>query len=688
MVFQKMDDKYAVFIKDVDKEYGKNVVLRKMCMRVERGTIYGLLGASGCGKTTLLKTVVGTSRVDGGEISILGGRPGDGESAFPGPKVGYMPQDIALCGEFTVQDAVLYYGRIFGMSDALILERYMNLHQLLELPPHDRYLRNCSGGEQRRVSLAATLIHKPDLLIMDEPTVGLDPVIRERIWNHLLEITRTEKTSVIITTHYVEECRNVDTVGFMRNGRLLAEDSPKLLLEKYDVETLEQVFLILATNDAGHVSYNLPVTQSKEKPIKKSANCCRWKKKFSVNKRRFRALIDKNWKQFYRNITGIFFLLSFPVMEIGAFLSSVGGDVRNIPIGIINSESTNCSNYTNTTAVPYDYFYCHFQNLSCRFLSYIDDPMIEKRYYSSLDPAMLGVKKGEIAGIIYLSDNFTYYFEKRIENLNDEHGEIIDFSQIKIWLDMSNYQIGSSLKYKLVEKYNEFQDAVFTECEFNLQVYHSPLRMDNFYVGSNKHEPFIIFMLPGILITIQFFLSAVMTSQIIVTERHDGVWDRSVVAGVTSMEITLSHFVLQCAVSLIQTLELMFCTFALYRQEYVGSLWLMFLLVFSQGVCGMAYGFFISVISTDHTMANVVLTGLYLPVNLLSGWMWPVEGMMYGLRVVARCLPLTVAIESFRNIFKKGWDLSYVRVMDGFLIGTVWTVFFGVLSVCLISRKR
>ncbi|CAH1102722.1 unnamed protein product [Psylliodes chrysocephalus] len=688
-----MDDKYAVFIKDVTKIYGKQAVLKKMCMSVERGTIYGLLGASGCGKTTLLKSVVGTTKVEKGEIRVLGGRPGDGKYAFPGPKVGYMPQDTALCGEFTVRDAVFYFGRIFRMTDDLILERYNNLHQMLELPPHDRYLRNCSGGEQRRVSLAATLIHKPELLIMDEPTVGLDPVMREKIWNHLYEITRSEKTSVIITTHYVEECRNVDTVGFMRKGRLLAEESPKLLLDTYRAETLEQVFLILAQNDVNLKRSSISVLENNAQNTiqveQRRTNCGTWKRRFTVDKRRFRALIDKNWKQFYRNITGIFFLLSFPVMEIGAFLSSVGGDVRNIPVGIINNEIRDCSNFTsNGTAIPYDYFYCHFHNMSCRFLSYVDDPMIQKMYYPTLEDAMLGVKNGEIAGIIHLSQNFTYFFEKRFEDLRNENSEILDLSQIKIWLDMSNYQIGSSLKYKLVQKYNDFQDAVLTECGFDLKLYHEPLRIDNFYVGSNKHEPFIIFMLPGILITIQFFLGAVMTSQIIITDRHDGVWDRSIVAGVTSMEITLSHFILQLALCVIQTIELMFCTFVLYQLEYIGSLSLMFLLVFSQGVCGMAYGFFVSVISTDHTMANVVLTGLYLPVNLLSGWMWPVEGMVYGLRVLARCLPLTVAIESFRNIFKKGWDLSYIQVLDGFLIGIVWTIFFGLLSVYLISKKR
>ncbi|KAI2474063.1 ATP binding cassette (ABC) protein subfamily G member, 20-like [Diabrotica virgifera virgifera] len=595
---EESEDNYAVQITDVDKFFGSNIVLSKLCMKVKRGRIYGLLGASGCGKTTLLKAVVGTCKIDSGEINVLGKLISEGNDEFPVSKLGYMPQDIALCGEFTVQDAIFYFGRLFGMKHKDILERYDKLYNLLELPPHDRYLRNCSGGEQRRVSLAATLVHKPDLLILDEPTVGLDPLIRERIWQHLLELTRTDNVTVIITTHYVDECRDVDT-----------------------------------------------------------------------NR-------------------GIFFLLSFPLLEIGAFLTSVGRDVSNIPIGIVNNELMDCANFTpNGTTDPFAFFQCHFYNMSCRFLTHLEDPMINKIFYPNIDDAMLGVKQGDISGIIYMPKNFSENFELRFDT-RDPDDIVVDFSQIKVWLDMSNYQIALSMKQKLIEKYKDFQESVFTECKFVLKLYDQPLRMDNFYVGSNKNEPFLVFMIPGILITIQFFLGAVMTSQTIITDRHDGVWDRSVVAGVTSMEISLSHLILQSIIVFFQTGELMFCAFVLYQLEYVGSISLMFLLVLSQGICGMAYGFFISVISTDHTMANVVLTGLYLPVNLLSGWMWPVEGMVYGLRILARIFPLTIAIESLRNVLKKGWTIQYLGVIDGFLIGGAWTIFFGAVSVYILSIKR
>lgn len=98
------------------------------------------------------------------------------------------------------------------MEDELIEERFYKLSKMLDLPPEDRFLKNCSGGQQRRVSFAASMVHMPELLILDEPTAGVDPVLRDRIWNYLAEITQKENMAVIITTHYIEECRQAHKV--------------------------------------------------------------------------------------------------------------------------------------------------------------------------------------------------------------------------------------------------------------------------------------------------------------------------------------------------------------------------------------------------------------------------------------------------------------------------------------------
>lgn len=183
---------------------------------------YGLLGASGCGKTTLLSCIVGRRSIDSGEIFVLGGKPGTRGSGVPGKRVGYMPQEIALYGEFSIQETMMYFGWIFGMETKEILERLQFLLNFLDLPSEKRLVKNLSGGQQRRVSFAVALMHDPELLILDEPTVGVDPLLRQSIWNHLVHITKAGQKTVIITTHYIEEARQAHTVSEARR------DYPKI----------------------------------------------------------------------------------------------------------------------------------------------------------------------------------------------------------------------------------------------------------------------------------------------------------------------------------------------------------------------------------------------------------------------------------------------------------------------------
>lgn len=154
-------------------------------------------------------------------------------------------QEIALLDEFSVAETIFYFGRIYGMEEDRIYARYNELCKLLDLPDGTRQVCKCSGGQQRRISFACALVHEPELLILDEPTVGLDPLLRERIWTYLLETTRTTKLAVIITTHYIEETKMATRVGLMRNGILLAEDSPQQILNFYNVTSLEDAFLQL-----------------------------------------------------------------------------------------------------------------------------------------------------------------------------------------------------------------------------------------------------------------------------------------------------------------------------------------------------------------------------------------------------------------------------------------------------------
>lgn len=232
--FEISDDNLAVQISSGYKSYGDYEVLKNLNMNVPTGAIYGLLGPSGCGKTTILRSIVGRLSLDSGEINVLGKKPGARKHGIPGPLVGYMPQEITLYGEFNINETLNFFGMLHNMKKEDVESRKEFLLEFLNLPSKSKLVKNLSGGQKRRVSMAIALLQEPKLLILDEPTVGVDPLLREKIWSHLIDIAKTSQTTIMITTHYIEEARKADRVGLMRNGKLLAEQSPDFLLQKYN----------------------------------------------------------------------------------------------------------------------------------------------------------------------------------------------------------------------------------------------------------------------------------------------------------------------------------------------------------------------------------------------------------------------------------------------------------------------
>ncbi|CAG2179399.1 unnamed protein product [Oppiella nova] len=198
-------NKLMVEIRKLCFKYDSKGFIDKLNMSVPKSAIYGLLGPSGCGKTTLLRLILGLIKPKSGTIKINGKPPGSSANNIPGIGVGFMPQELALFQEITLNEALKYFSRLYGMSDELTLSRIRFLVDFLDLPDADRLIGTMSGGQKRRV-------HNPPLLILDEPTVGTDPVLRERIWEHLVVLSRKESTTIIITTHYIEEARRAHVV--------------------------------------------------------------------------------------------------------------------------------------------------------------------------------------------------------------------------------------------------------------------------------------------------------------------------------------------------------------------------------------------------------------------------------------------------------------------------------------------
>jgi len=218
----------VVEVNDLSFSYGTNQVLNGLSLSVMEGEIFGVLGANGSGKTTLMRMMVGLLSRDGGTLAIYGESPSPRQAG----QVGYMPQLNALYQELSVRENVDFFARMYGMSDRRRRARQVtdSIDLVGLMPRIDDQVLNLSGGMRQRVSLAIALVHRPPLLLLDEPTVGLDPDLRFIFWGHFRRMADSG-TTIMISSHTMDDAAHCDRLAFLRDGRVIALDTPASLRE-------------------------------------------------------------------------------------------------------------------------------------------------------------------------------------------------------------------------------------------------------------------------------------------------------------------------------------------------------------------------------------------------------------------------------------------------------------------------
>lgn len=231
----------CVSIRSVSKTFGTVEVLKDIDLEIQQGEIFGLLGPSGAGKTTLVKELAGLEVPTSGEIDVF-------QEKMPSlpliEKLGYMAQSDALYMELTARENLEFFTALYGLRKRERKQRLVEVMELVQLTDHlEKQVSNYSGGMKRRLSLAIALLHKPELLILDEPTVGIDPVLRRSVWEAFHQLKEEGKT-LIVTTHVMDEAEKCDRLGLMREGRLIAVGTPGELKQETDSNSIEEAFLV------------------------------------------------------------------------------------------------------------------------------------------------------------------------------------------------------------------------------------------------------------------------------------------------------------------------------------------------------------------------------------------------------------------------------------------------------------
>lgn len=239
----------TIQVKDLAQGYGKNIVISDINLSVKSGEILGLIGPSGAGKTTLINSIMGMLKPKQGSVTVLG-------ESMPNRKIlariGFMAQADALYETLTARENLIFFGQMQNMNQKDLPAQIEYATKVVNLDEDlDKHVSDYSGGMKRRLSLAIALVADPEILILDEPTVGIDPELRQQIWQELHRLGKEGKT-ILLTTHVMDDAEESDSLLMIRNGVAIAQGQPDRLIKEFKVKSVEEVFLKAGRQQDAH----------------------------------------------------------------------------------------------------------------------------------------------------------------------------------------------------------------------------------------------------------------------------------------------------------------------------------------------------------------------------------------------------------------------------------------------------
>ncbi|XP_074595382.1 ABC transporter G family member 20-like [Brevipalpus obovatus] len=663
--------------------YGKGSVdiLRNVYVSVPKAEIYCLLGPSGCGKTTLLRCIVGRLNPSDGDISLFGLALGHPHLRVPGSDVGYMPQEYALYDNLSIEENVLHFGRVTQMSGTDLKDRYKDLSQLFDLPRGDQLIRTLSGGQRRRVSLICCLIHKPKLAILDEPTAGLDPLLCQKIWYYLNTLAKINKTTVLITTHYIEEARRAGKIGFMRKGRLMVEGDPYRLMKNYKKKSLEDVFLqlcdrrrkstMITAHELKAFAEMREESSAKNDEIPRTDCCLESPSKTIVWLGILFALIRTNIRIESRDPLSLMLQYVIPFVLMILAMICFGGSPIGIKLGYVNDDFG-------------------WINLGREYISMIDDRMVEKIRYWNTSEAAADAHSGYIWGYLHIPSNFDFAIARRAtfnETLTDE--EAINRSTIVLNADMSHKIVTTavtrSLQNSLMDwirkQYKDFNKSVMNAEPYitiGEPIYGEYRRFDD--TGHRR------FVMPGFVLNVYLAICMAISSISLISQRQSQTLERSMVCGVTSGQVLVSHMIARIILNVVFLLSLAYGGNYFLESDYDDEIATHVAILFLQMICGTLLGIFFASIFDGMSGALNIIAAVYIILLFTTGSIWPIESIPIGLRYIAITLPVTGSSEAYRSALYRGWSIMHPYIWPRILIACGWLFCFALIGFFLFKR--
>ncbi|XP_015787578.1 ABC transporter G family member 23-like [Tetranychus urticae] len=657
-------------------------ILNNVDLNLPRGQIYGLLGPSGCGKTTLLRCFIGSIIPQVGDLFIFGRRPYESELGIPGPNVGYMPQEIALHSNLTVYENLMYFGIVYQIPFGDLTKRCNDLIEKFHLEPFkSQCVRTLSGGQARRLSLLVALLNESPLIILDEPTVGVDPVLRETCWNYLAKLAELQNCTIIVSTHYIEEARKANRIGFMRKGKIIVEDEPGRLMNIHSTTSLDQVFFKLCSvrrksticnprdlkifqQRMARAGKNIALGQypskswfpTEIKPSTVSASIKQWLSLWS-------SLTLNNIFNEFRDPLVLSLQYSVSCWTILLFYFCIGNPPTGLKLAIVNNGSS-------------------FIDMGSAFIDSINGSMFIKQSYDSFDVAMADARKAPFWGVLWIPEDFTETLMLDKSSLNTTI-EKVRSGQMKISVDMGNRIVAGMGLRGLFNAFMSFMLSTMKMIGLDEKLASFPIQIAEPIYGSKISRDYNDFrrtMFPGFVIICTLTLAMAISSIGLINLRTSKTFERLLVAGVSKETMLTVHFVTRLALQIPLILFIICLQCTLIGVDYPDKIiWAIFLFIIQTAI-GIVCGIVLSGLSREVVASLYAVSGIFVILTFSTGAIWPLQSISSSFRWIFYCIPGTGSIHAYRSMIYRGWNLLHPKIWPGICIDFVWMTTLTILG--------
>lgn len=645
------DDDIAIEADGLTMRFGDFVAVDQVSFRIRRGEIFGFLGSNGCGKSTTMKMLTGLLPASEGRAWLFG-QEIDPKDIDTRRRVGYMSQAFSLYSELTVHQNLVLHARLFSVPEADIPSRVQEMVERFGLGSALHSLPSgLPMGVRQRLSLAVAMVHKPELLILDEPTSGVDPVARDAFWRLLVELSRRDKVTIFISTHFMNEAERCDRMSMMHAGKVLDSDTPAALVEKRGASSLEEAFIgYLLEAGGGTAEVDDDAAQTVAAQESKGSAQQQHRKAFSVQR-----MISYVWRETLE-------LQRDPVRSTLALVGSlllmfvigygISLDVEDLRYAVLDYDQTTVSRSYTQSLEGSRYF--------VEQAAILDHEDLDRR-----------MRSGELAMAIEIPPGFARDVMR---------GNSV---QIGAWFDGAMPTRAETIQGYLQGIHQHWLAEQARE-RFGVQLA-GPISIESRY-RYNPDVRSLPAMVPAVIPLLLLMLPAMLTALAVVREKESGSITNLYVTPVTRSEFLLGKQLPYVALAMLNFFAMVLLAVVVFGVPITGSFLALMLAALIFTIVSTGFGLLASTVTRSQIASMfLVVVGTVIPVTQFAGLIDPISSLEGFGRLIGETYPASHMITISRGVFSKALSLRD-------LTGALWPLLAAVPVVLglaiVLTRKQ